>query len=400
MRTAAARIHRDAAPSPTQASLVIIASAGHSGSTLLDLLLGNQPMISGAGEMNRLTLHAPDRVCACGATVTNCSYWNQVRAIVSRRRNSTGLIRWDECHTDIPPQRPVVTVRDSCDLRSGETVPESLRRELIRAGLAITERAVLTRHGVRDFKWHLTEPDDGQQWVLRPSDGQVDVYAEFKGWKNPVRLVPQPIELALASGSRTVLSVVQAISTEASKYVEIAENSWTVADAMATASGRPFVVDSSKSALRLKLLYMLRRDRVRIIHLVRDGRAVAASAMRRHGMPAARAGRIWKRDNQHLAVMLATVPSRLKIRVHYEAICEDPAREMSRIGDFLGVGFDETLVTLGERPVHNIPGNPMLFKRNQGTITKDERWRRALSNQDLAAFERAAGRLNRSFGYR
>ena len=400
MRTAAARVHRESVASPAQASLVIIASAGHSGSTLLDLLLGNQPTVSGAGEMNRLTLYAPDRVCACGATVTNCSYWNQVRAVISKGRNSTALIRWDECHTDIPPQRPTVTVPGSLQASSGETVPDSLRGELIRAGLAISERAVLTRHGVRDFKWHLTEPASGQRWVLRPSEGQVDVYSEFTGWKNPVRLVPQPIELALASGSRTVLQAVRSLSTEASNYVQIAENSWTVADAMATVSGRPFVVDSSKSALRLKLLYMLRRDRVRIIHLVRDGRAVAASAMRRHDMSAARASRIWKRDNQHLAVMLATVPSRLKIRVHYEAICENPAREVSRIGDFLGTRFDEALVTLGERPVHNIPGNPMLFKRNQRAITKDERWRRDLSNQDLAAFERAAGRLNRSFGYR
>ena len=67
-------------------TLVAVASAGHSGSTLLDLLLGNHSDVCSAGEMNRLTLHAADRVCACGSTVTACDYWNRVRAVITRER--------------------------------------------------------------------------------------------------------------------------------------------------------------------------------------------------------------------------------------------------------------------------------------------------------------------------
>jgi hypothetical protein len=57
------------------------------------------------------------------------------------------------------------------------------------------------------------------------------------------------------------------------------------------------------------------------------------------------------------------------------------------------------MLNLWIRPVHNIPGNPMLFNRSQRTIRKDERWRRDLSDTDIQAFDRAAGRLNKSFGY-
>jgi hypothetical protein len=349
-----------------------------------------------------LTLHAPDRVCACGSTVTSCSYWNQVRAAISRSRDRRGLIRWDECHTDIPPQRPKLTVpmTKTSELTNDGPLPDGIRDALSAAGLTVGAGAVLSRAGVRDFKWRLTDPDANRTWVLRPVEGRLDVYDETVKWKDPVRLVPQPIEFALASGIGPALRGLHACSTSVADFVRIGENSWDVADAMAAVSGRPFVVDSSKSPLRLKLLYMLRRDRVRIVHLVRDGRAVAASAMRRREMSASMAARIWKRDNQNLAVMLATVPSRLKVRVQYEALCEDPARELSRIGGFLGLDFNGAIPTLGQRPVHNIPGNPMLFNGSRRTIAKDERWRRDLSNQDLAAFERAAGRLNRSFGYR
>jgi len=402
-----ARLHATdaAAETPTAAqpaSLILIASAGHSGSTLLDLLIGNHPLVSSAGEMNRLTLHAPDRVCACGATVTSCSYWNQVRGAISRNRNRQGLIRWDECHTDIPPQRPQLTVplRDESELTSDGPLPDGIRRELSAAGLTVGEGAALSRAGVRDFKWRLTDPEANRTWVVRPAEGRLDVYDETVKWKNPVRVMPQPLELALASGIGPALSGLGACSTSVADFVGIGKNSWEVADAMAQASGRPFVVDSSKSPLRLKLMYMLRRDRVRIVQLVRDGRAVAASAMRRRDMSAAMAARIWKRDNRNLAVMLASVPARLKIRVQYENLCADPAAELSRVGRFLGLDFTNVRLTLGERPVHNIPGNPMLFNRSRRTISRDDRWRRDLTEQDLSAFERAAGRLNRSFGYR
>jgi hypothetical protein len=383
------------------ATLILIASAGHSGSTLLDLLIGNHPLVASAGEMNRLTLHAPDRVCACGATVTNCSYWKQVRTAVTKIRKRTSLIPWEECHTDIPPQRPMLSLdmTEPLELANGAP-PAVLRHRLTQAGMTVSEDAMLSRAGGRDFKWRMVDPGTERTWVLRPVEGRLDVYDETVTWKNPVRVLPQPLEVALALGVQPALTVARACSSAASDFVHIGENSWTVADAMAAVSGTPFVIDSSKSPLRLKLLYMLRRDRVRIVHLVRDGRAVAASAMRRRDMSAALAGRLWKRDNQNLAVMLASVPARLRTRVHYEALCEDPVREMTRIGNFLGLEFDPTMLTLGQRPVHNIPGNPMLFHTDRRTITKDERWRRDLSDRDLAAFERAAGRLNRSFGYR
>jgi hypothetical protein len=56
--------------------------------------------------------------------------------------------------------------------------------------------------------------------------------------------------------------------------------------------------------------------------------------------------------------------------------------------------------TLWQRPIHNIPGNPMLFNRTRRTVSQDDRWRRDLSQRDIETFDRVAGRVNQSFGYR
>src|SRR5688572_3567204 len=110
---------------PAEATMVLIASAGHSGSTLLDLLLANHTKVSSAGEMNRLTLHAPDRVCACGATVTQCEYWNAVRGTIRERRGETAPLRWEQCHTDVPPQKPLLQIAGAAEtiLVEGGPVP-------------------------------------------------------------------------------------------------------------------------------------------------------------------------------------------------------------------------------------------------------------------------------------
>jgi hypothetical protein len=168
---------------------------------------------------------------------------------------------------------------------------------------------------------------------------------------------------------------------------------------MVTVDRTRYVVDSSKSPVRLKLLFMLHPDRVRVLHLVRDGRAVSASAMRRTRLSVTQAAKTWKRDNQNLNVMLRTVAREQVHKVSYEALCEDPASALAEICRFLDLAFSPSLLTLWNRPVHNIPGNPMLFDRSRTTIRKDERWRRDLSPADLSTFDRIAGDTNRALGY-
>jgi hypothetical protein len=80
-------------------TLLYIASLPHSGSTLLDLLLGGQPSMIGIGGVDRavsMLVEKPQetaqRTCSCGARVPACPYWGAVLARIGA----------GECPRDLP----------------------------------------------------------------------------------------------------------------------------------------------------------------------------------------------------------------------------------------------------------------------------------------------------------
>ena len=60
--------------------LIYIGGCGHSGSTLLDLILGSNSLIVSVGEVN---YYAPltliNKTCMCSRnTATNCGFWREI----------------------------------------------------------------------------------------------------------------------------------------------------------------------------------------------------------------------------------------------------------------------------------------------------------------------------------
>ncbi len=79
----------------------LISATGHSGSTLLDMLIGSHSECITLGEIHQLTLKAKG-VCACGAAnYKECSFW---RDIDLRLQSDGGLelseLHVDSCHQD------------------------------------------------------------------------------------------------------------------------------------------------------------------------------------------------------------------------------------------------------------------------------------------------------------
>lgn len=60
--------------------LIYVAGYGRSGTTLLDIALGEHPAIMGAGEVSTLARHVwdNDEYCACGSPVRNCPVWSRI----------------------------------------------------------------------------------------------------------------------------------------------------------------------------------------------------------------------------------------------------------------------------------------------------------------------------------
>jgi hypothetical protein len=64
---------------------VYICSAGHSGSTLLDLLLGSHSRMFSLGEISHLPKNISlNTLCACGHPVRSCRLWSKVISILNK----------------------------------------------------------------------------------------------------------------------------------------------------------------------------------------------------------------------------------------------------------------------------------------------------------------------------
>jgi Sulfotransferase family len=171
-----------------------------------------------------------------------------------------------------------------------------------------------------------------------------------------------------------------------------------VYSAIADVSGCPTVVDSSKHA---SLAFCLRWHPgldLRIIHVVRDSRAVAFSWTRQVSRPdavtasymatyspAAAAGH-WNVQNSALQLLAREgVPT---LRVRYEDLVAAPEATLARMAGFAGVGADGTeFGFLGTEAgtrwaelhvAHTASGNPMRFLTGKIAIRRDDRWRTAM----------------------
>jgi hypothetical protein len=184
-------------------------------------------------------------------------------------------------------------------------------------------------------------------------------------------------------------------------------------------TGKRVVVDSSKIGIRLK--YLLRNPEldIRVIRLVRDGRAVtltytdpaeyadAVNPARRGGgsgasrdderIPLQQAAREWRRSNEEAAALLASLPPERQLTLSYEELCGSPAAAVGRVFRFLGVAEQTDLAGWRARP-HHVVGNGMRFD-DSTDVRLDERWRAALDRAALRVFDAEAGALNRRLGY-
>lgn len=71
-----------------------ILGRGHSGSTILDILLGNSAQIESVGELIAGLSRADREPCSCGASMPECPFWRHVRS----RLEDAG-VSWDEARS-------------------------------------------------------------------------------------------------------------------------------------------------------------------------------------------------------------------------------------------------------------------------------------------------------------
>lgn len=305
---------------------VYICAAGHSGSTLLDLLVSSHSRCASLGEITYLPKNiALNMNCMCGAKVPACPLWTRVLD------------------------------------RLGEVLGGDFRSNpyLLKLGYVDSHNVIDRSHQTRWYELQ-REIMHGLQY------------------------------LSLRFGLRLLKGLIGPV-------YESFENNVILYDVVREVTGAQMVVDSSKTYLKAIGIYQARPDAVRILHLVRDGRAVFYSGIKRE-VPWAQSLQSWHKHYARALPLLARhVRPEHIMRVKYEDLAREPRRELTRICAFLGLPFEEGMLDFGTSQHHLINGNAMKYSAHG--IRFDREWQDKLSDEALAYFERHAGAFNRSLGY-
>lgn len=306
--------------------LVYICGSAHSGSTLLDLLLGSHPEIFSLGEItNKFPEYMKNNeLCTCRSPLHECSIWRDVRDKLLGNFSVDIFQSPDQ----LPISEEIIWKQGSIYLQKFVYYQKFLLAYLGRSSLASFEVKLL-------------------------------------------RQVPDS--------------------------VQITKNVMALYDAVSEVIGRKILVDSSKSSLRMKWSFMLNPDKVKIVYLVRDGRGVMTSHMRK-GRSADFSVRSWVHQNKEVQKLLRSVPRKAWMLVRYEDLCRAPTEELERLCQFIGVSFDEQMVRFRQVEHHDIGGNRMRFGTDE-KIINSESWRKCLTEDDIQTFKAIGKHLNQQLGY-
>jgi hypothetical protein len=170
-------------------------------------------------------------------------------------------------------------------------------------------------------------------------------------------------------------------------------------DAISAVTGARVIVDSSKSPPDAALLIRWRAAPVRLIHLVRDPRAVTYSWTRVKLNPdrsvatelppvsTLRALADWWKSMLSAAAVRRHRPGPIDATVRYEDLMRRPAAVLAQLATVNGQPLPPdqlpfiTPTTVLQRPNHSIGGNPVRLRRGEVVITEDTRWRHELSRK-------------------
>jgi len=185
--------------------IVYITGAGHIGSTILDIVLGNHPNIQGVGEVSKIHrsgwMAGSKRRCACGAPVAECCFWPKVREHWARDTASDDIARYVhlqglfERHRDAWPRLLSSRRRPSFEFREYQRKTEALyeaivavsgKRIVVDSSLTSRRAYALTQNPGIDLSLiHLVRDGRGVIWSLKKPGKKTltKVYEPAPSWR-------------------------------------------------------------------------------------------------------------------------------------------------------------------------------------------------------------------------
>lgn len=168
------------------------------------------------------------------------------------------------------------------------------------------------------------------------------------------------------------------------------------------------IVDSSKNPSFGYLLRQMEEVDLKVLHFVRDGRAVAHSwsqrresqpgeALRRQSIPASSLQ--WNARNATAELFLRGAYRRLR----YEDFVARPRQELAAVAEWIGRD-DADLPIAGDRarlsePNHSVFGNEVRFATGDVTLSHDVRWKTDMAPRDRRIASALTFPLRLRYGY-
>lgn len=335
---------------PASPTYVYVAGRGHSGTTLLGVLLGNHPAVCSVGELMYMALQCfrdetaqwPG-LCGCGERPFDCEFWGPVIADVQR------------------------------------TYGIDLRRA--------------------PFSWRISDAG------LEGEYGGKSMLQVPVSWgRNKLWRALRKMQYTKSGFASKVASLYQ----PQKKWVE---HRSFLASRIAAASGCRAIVDISKDYLDMRDLYDFAVLPTKVIFITRDCRANVWSQVRlyheRHGEGNASAvqdvivksAKDWVRVNRHNMNALRGVPEADRIHVRYEDICRNPKDSMTTLFRFVGLEYGDEVLAFGDKVQHTIAGNHIRFAGETKRIREDLTWKDNLSARDLETVGQICAQLASELGY-
>lgn len=170
-----------------------------------------------------------------------------------------------------------------------------------------------------------------------------------------------------------------------------------LAEVITEIRGARAFVDASKRPGRLLHLRRSPSLDIRVIHLVRDGRAVARSTVRNLGISAEDGARSWAAAAGDAERVRRLFTAERWLTLRHEDLCREPEATLDEVLRFVGVSPGGRIPDFRSAG-HHIIGNRMRLSHTS-EVRLDERWRTEMPVEQVRAVERIAGETLERYGY-
>jgi len=161
--------------------------------------------------------------------------------------------------------------------------------------------------------------------------------------------------------------------------------------------GKEVFLDGSKDSTRLKYFIKSNLWDIKVISLVRDGRATTASFMKNENKCIRDATNEWVSAIKEAENIKSLMNPTDYIETSYEELCDHTNKVLKRVYEFIGVEEGIANLSFGASMSH-ILGNSMRLG-NLDEIKKDEKWKERLNSKDIDIFNSIGGMYNGKLGY-